>query len=34
MITIDIPVMIIGALLFGMVLWGFYNHTHPQTGQK
>jgi len=34
MLTFDIPAMLIGALLFGIVLWALYNYTHPQPGRK
>ena len=30
MLTNDLPIMVIGALLFGMVIWALYNYTHPE----
>jgi len=34
MLTIDIPAMLIGALLFGVLLWALYNYTHPEPHKK
>ena len=34
MLINDIPAMVIGALLFGIVLWGLYNYTHPEPRHK
>jgi hypothetical protein len=34
MVTVDIPTLMIGAMLLGIVAWALYNHTHPQSGQK
>lgn len=34
MLINDIPAMLIGALLFGLVVWALYNYTHPEPRHK
>jgi len=34
MLIIDLPAMLIGALLFGMLLWALHNYTHPVPRRK
>jgi hypothetical protein len=34
MVTNDIPAILIGVLLLGLLMWALYNHTHPEPRPK
>jgi len=34
MLIVDIPAILIGSLLLGMLVWALYNYTHPEPRRK